>query len=140
MATMLKFYKDTNFNIYLKANTTNEPRVFIYSGSEFKYIGNMTQIDTNLFKFEDIKNKEGEYLYKITVDKIVKYVRVIIEENLLSILYNYTVGSWEIKDNKMLFYDTNNNLIGTYNLYDRNGNPTELAPYKRELVNDTNNS
>jgi len=44
-------------------------------------------------------------------------------------------GNMEIKDNQMFIYDTEGNLIQTFNLYDYEGNPTTTSPvFKRELV------
>jgi len=134
MRTMLKFYKNETFNLYLKANTKTIPKVYLLNNqNEFIFVGNMKQIDKHFFVFTDIKEKIGEYIYKIEFE-FDKYVRVKIEENLLDKLYNYTFGNWEVKNNKMYFYGLNGEIIATYNLLDKSGLPTEIAVAKREKI------
>lgn len=54
----------------------------------------------------------------------------------VEVLSNIQIGSWEIKNNQMLFYDKlTDDVIFRYNLFDTNGNPTMKEVYKRELVN-----
>ena len=131
---MLKFYKNETFNLYLKANTKTIPKVYLLNNqNEFIFVGNMKQIDKHFFVFADIKEKIGEYIYKIEFE-FDKYVRVKIEENLLDKLYNYTFGNWEVKNNKMYFYGLNGEIIATYNLLDKSGLPTEIAVAKREKI------
>jgi len=44
-------------------------------------------------------------------------------------------GKWEIKNNQLIFYDTDGvTPIRTFNLFDENGNPTNTNPFKREPV------
>jgi len=46
----------------------------------------------------------------------------------------YMFGKMEIHDDVMDIYDTDGNIIRTFNLFDINGNPTTTAPvYKREI-------
>jgi len=41
-------------------------------------------------------------------------------------------GKWEIKNNQLIFYDDDEvTPIRTFNLYDKDGNPTSDIPYKR---------
>lgn len=43
-------------------------------------------------------------------------------------------GKWEIKNNQMIFYGPSDEVLLTYNLYDKDGDPAETEVYKREPV------
>ena len=43
-------------------------------------------------------------------------------------------GSWKIKDNQMIFYDTKGNELARYDLYDRNNKKNEDSVYYRKKV------
>ena len=136
MQTTQKFYKDQTCKIYFKFNSVIEPKVYELVDNEFIFISNMTKIpNSSLWFFETIKSEIGEYIYKIKYDdRFEKYFKLVIEEPLLSELYNMQFGNWEIKDNSMYFYDLSGSLIAKYNLFDRKGSPTEISPVKRVKV------
>jgi len=58
---------------------------------------------------------------------IVKDTNIKVNE-----LKNMEFGNWEIKDNQMIFYDLDGNILTVFNLLDKYGNPTETHVYKRE--------
>jgi len=58
-------------------------------------------------------------------------------DSILKVLYSikdYQEGNWEIKDNQMIFYGKDNNIIARYNLYDKTGNLNEQSVYKRVKI------
>jgi len=59
------------------------------------------------------------------INNILQYVNTILD---------IEEGNWEIKDNKMIFYDRNNSPLLVFKLYDKYGNPSETNVYKRERV------
>ena len=60
-------------------------------------------------------------------------IDIVKDTNLkVTDLKNMQFGNWEIKDNKMYFYDLDNNLLAEYNLFDKNNNPTNINVFKRE--------
>ena len=124
---MLKFYKNS-FKIYFQAKTTKTPKIYIKQG-DFVLLGEMKKIDDELFEFEDNRDY-GEYIYKIEVE-FVKYVRVVVEKNLLSKLYNHTFGNWEIKNNQMIFYDLEGKELVKFDLFNSDGEPAEFGIVKR---------
>lgn len=52
----------------------------------------------------------------------------------VGLLYNSQIGNWEIKDNQMIVYDTNNDVMLIYSLFDSAGNPSMTEVFKRELT------
>ena len=111
------------------------------------------ELDENklLFKIDDTElkaSKESKLLYKsenFTPTKIGTFILKVIydDEELKSIpfkvkefsfedLIEFQFGNWEIKDNKMYFYDLDGNELAVFNLYDKNGNLSEINVFKRE--------
>jgi len=59
-------------------------------------------------------------------------IEIVKDTNLkVTDLKNMQFGNWEIKDNKMYFYDLEGNILAEYDLYDKSNNPTEVAVTKR---------
>ena len=135
MKTTQKYYKNQEYTIYLKFDSIKEPKVYELVDNEFIFVSNMTKIpNSSLWFFKAIKEDIGDYIYKIDCGKFDKYVRVIIEESLIKELYDMQFGNWEIKDNQMIFYTSSGSEIARYNLIDKQGRPTEIAPSKRVKV------
>jgi len=61
--------------------------------------------------------------------EIVKDTNIKVNE-----LKNMEFGNWEIKNNQMIFYDLNGNILTKFNLLDKYNRPTEDHVYKREKV------
>ena len=111
-------------------------KLHIYENTGFN------QVDTTFEKIDDYFYKcvvnfdfTGNYYFKVKYedDRIGGGV-ITIKENILKQLYNHTFGNWEIKNNKMYFYDLNGNELAVYNLYDKARKPTEVAVVKREKI------
>ena len=91
-------------------------------------------------EIEEITKK----LYKVTLDKegdfivFLKYKGEIVDvkrvNSFFDKLYHHAFGNWEIKNNKMYFYDLDGNILAVYELYDKRGNPTDKAIFKRIKV------
>jgi hypothetical protein len=75
-------------------------------------------------KVDNIQNNLNDEI-KPKLDKI--------QENI-DLLVTIEAGNWEIKNNQMLFKDENDNVILTFNLYDKAKKPAERNVYKREIV------
>ena len=54
--------------------------------------------------------------------------------SLVQDIKEYQEGNWEIKNNQMIFYDKDNNVLAKYNLYDNNGNLNASRVFKRVKV------
>lgn len=54
--------------------------------------------------------------------------------NKLDILLDIEQGNWEIKDNQMIFYRRDGTELMRFNLYDKEGNLSDKAVFKRERV------
>lgn len=52
----------------------------------------------------------------------------------LNRLVDIEQGSWEISDNQLKMSKSDGTLLVTFDLFDRDGNPTEGGPFKREQV------
>lgn len=52
----------------------------------------------------------------------------------LNALLNINLGSWNIFNNKMVFYDIDKNIIVEYNLYDENNKPSMDNVVRREKI------
>lgn len=51
--------------------------------------------------------------------------------NDLSTLMDFQMGNWEIKDNQMIFYKRNGDILAEFNLLNKYDVPTESSVYKR---------
>jgi len=50
-------------------------------------------------------------------------------------IHEIEAGRWKIKNNQMIFYASDNKTeIAKFNLYDKDGNPTEINPVERRRV------
>jgi len=71
----------------------------------------------------------GEEMQKLT--DAINALPVNIKTQIIDIM----LGKMEIHDNQMDIYDTDGNIIRTFNLFDINGLPTtDSAVFKREIV------
>jgi len=66
-----------------------------------------------------------EVAYNEMID-IVKDIQIKVTD-----LKNMQFGNWEIKDNKMFFYDLDGNILAEFNLFDKANKPTETRVFKR---------
>jgi hypothetical protein len=121
---------------YYKDIEADKMKLYIYKDNDF------VEVDTTFEKIDNyfyrcIVNFEfiGKYYFKVEYkdDRIGGGI-VTIKENVLKQLYNHTFGNWEIKNNKMYFYDLKGNELAVYNLYDKANKPTEVAVVKREKI------
>ena len=132
----------------------------IYKGEDtplfFKYYKNVDEDDLKLYIYKNDKyvkidtdfKKIDKYFYRCIInldEKIGAYYFQVkngdnrvgggvlqIKENILNKLYNQNFGNWKIENNKMIFYDLNGNILSSYNLFDKNNNPTMSNVFKRE--------
>ena len=52
----------------------------------------------------------------------------------LNTILDIEQGTWEIKNEQMIFYAVDGSELMRFNLYDKNGQPTSTAVFKRERV------
>lgn len=64
-----------------------------------------------------------------TAGKIVMDIRDSIET-----IFNVETGRWKITNNQMIFYDENDAVLLTFDLFDASGNPTMKQVYERRPV------
>ena len=77
----------------------------------------------------------GKYYFKVTYkDERIGGGIITIAENILEKIYEMEFGTWEIKDNKMHFYDTKGNLLASFALYDNFGNPSSESVFLRKKI------
>jgi len=74
----------------------------------------------------NVKDKIDFNATHLTVTDFYNDVR-----NKIQTLYNIDMCKMEIKDNKLKYYDENDNEIASFKLYDEDGNATETDVYKR---------
>jgi len=121
---------------YYQNIETDKMKLYIYKDDEFVEVDTTFEKIDNYFyrcivEFDFI----GKYYFKVEYkdDRIGGGI-VTIKENILQKIYNIEFGNWEIKDNKMYFYDTDNNILAEFNLYDEKGNPTSESVFLRERI------
>ena len=121
-----KYYRDVN---------EDDLKLYIYKNDEY------VKIDTDFKKIDkyfyrciiNLDEEIGAYYFQVkNGDNRIGGGVLQIRENILAKLYNNNFGNWEIKDNKMYFYDLNGNILSSYKLYDKNGSPTMSNVFKRE--------
>jgi len=121
---------------YYKNIEADKIKLYIYKNDEF------VEVDTTFKKIDKyfyrcIVNFDfvGKYYFKVEYedDRIGGGI-VTIKDNLIKKIYEVEYGNWKIKDNKMYFYDTDNNILAEFNLYDEKGNPTSESVFLRERI------
>ena len=55
-------------------------------------------------------------------------------KDLIDLLLKAETGNWEIKDNQWIYYDKDGNELFKFNLYDKDGKPSETNVYKRVRI------
>ena len=121
---------------YYKNIEADKMKLYIYKDNDF------LEVDTTFEKIDKyfyrcIVNFDfvGKYCFKVEYkDNRIGGGIVTIKENILEKIYNHTFGNWEVKNNKMYFYDLEGNELAVYNLYDKANKPTEVAVTKREKI------
>lgn len=123
-----KYYKDIDES-KIKLYIYNNDNEYIEIDTSFK------KIDRYYYKCIINLNQDcGTYYFKVTDDNDNRIGGGVLQirDNILKRLENFMYGNWEIKDNKMYFYDLQNNILAIYKLYDKNGSPTMSNVFKRE--------
>lgn len=120
-----KYYKDVN---------EDDLKLYIYKNDEYVEIdASFKKIDKYFYRcIINLDEDIGAYYFQVKHkdDRIGGGV-LQIKENILDKLYNNIFGNWEIKDKQMIFYDLKGNELVRYKLFDKAGNPTEVAVVKR---------
>lgn len=115
-------------NIYSDINET------MFDNSRLSNIVSINLEYTNSNSF--LTNEEHEKLMTLPdlteiISGIWDYENII---NKISMLYNISVGDWEIRNNQMIFYDSDNNEILKFDLKNKKGKPSDLEVFSRIKV------
>jgi len=134
-------YKGVSTPLYLKVNKSindDKLKLLRYDDDNDEWVDlevSFNNVVDNIYQADYIFNDLGIVLLKVTYEDVEIATSILnVKEDILSKLYNYNMGNWEIKDNKMYFYDLKGEIIATYNLFDKVGLPTEVAVVKREKI------
>jgi len=57
-----------------------------------------------------------------------------LEQNIINSIYDTQLGNWELKDNQMIMYKANGDILATFNLFDTSGKPSMRSVAKRVRV------
>jgi hypothetical protein len=89
----------------------------------------------NVYKCNLLFNETLTALIRVVYKDIeIAKALVKVKENILKKIYEMEFGTWEIKDNKMYFYDTKGNLLASFALYDSFGNPSSESVFLRKKI------
>ena len=92
--------------------------VEVYYGNELEYKGIITELNADMLEIP-ITAKPSSVTLNDIMNKI-EYIRKLFGNR------------WKIENNQLLIYDDDNaTVIRRYNLYDKEGNPTEVSVYDR---------
>ena len=134
-------YKGVSTPLYLKVNKSindDNLKLLRYDDNNDEWVDlevSFNNVVDNIYQADYIFNNLGIVLLKVTYQDVEIANSILnVKEDILSKLYNYNLGNWEIRNNKMYFYDINGDIIASYNLYDKAGLPTEVAVVKREKI------
>ena len=73
-----------------------------------------------------LKAMEEAYQELLTITKEIR--------NIVNELKHMQFGNWEIKNKQMIFYDLEGNELARFNLYNKDGKPSDLMVFRRERV------
>lgn len=82
------------------------------------------------FTLEDcisIENIEGKNLQKIE-DALIQYKQIVVDDETCKKVENGAILSFETKEDRVLLFDSNNNLLAIYERYLKD--PSKMKPYK----------
>jgi len=132
-------FKDRDETLFLKIYADLDPddiELYILKDGEYKKVDTTYEkIDDHFYKCVVNFDFTGRYYFKIVYQgKRVGGSVINIEEDFISKIYEMEYGSWKIKDNQMIFYDTKGNELARYDLYDRNNKKNEDSVYYRKKV------
>lgn len=121
------------------------PTVVEIGGGHYKFAVDWDAIDnaidtivTIIDNTITITNPTERYITG-SINRLDNFANTVVDTNtriialaadVTSILYIES-GKWEIVNNQLLFYDTADNLIKTFNLFDEVGLPTSTSPFSR---------
>ena len=134
-------YKGVSTPLYLKVNKSindDNLKLLRYDNDNDEWVDlkvSFNNVVDDIYQTEYVFNDLGIVLLKVTYEDVEIATSILnVKEDIISKLYNYNLGNWEIRNNKMYFYDINGDIIASYNLYDKAGLPTEVAVVKREKI------
>jgi len=112
-------------------NTLEDGYVEYNSGDDIQLCGDIIQ-------FKATFTTTGRYTSRLNYVYIVFHTLIgvmrSIDENS-EFIKDIEGGKWEIINNQMIFYKSDNTTeVARFNLFDKNGNPSEIDLYKRERV------
>lgn len=96
----------------------------------------MTEIEGGFYVYDfTIYDEDEDYVIRADGVTLTGYDRYVYSTNQtagVGKILQIEKGNWEIKGNKMIFYDTDGTTeLYSYNLQTKNGSPTERDVFKR---------
>jgi len=85
-------------------------------------------------------NTKAEITTAVWNHKTLEVNAGLLVKNLaghMEVLVASQIGNWEIKNNQMIIYNTSEEVMLVYNLYDSQNNPSMGEVFRRELVSTT---
>jgi len=124
-------YLETNINV-----NTNDLIIQKWTGNEWENMEcTFINVVDNVYKCNLLFNETLTALIRVVYKDIeIAKALVKVKENILKKIYEMEFGTWEIKDNKMYFYDTKGNLLASFALYDSFGNPSSESVFLRKKI------
>lgn len=136
----MRYRTTENPYIWSRFNTGDTATITIYKASDDSVVVNAVSMNelasTGFFKylFNPAPTSLTEYFY-ITTNGTEEHAGKIILGGYPDVLGDEFDGKWEIVNNQMIFYKSDNTTeIKRFNLFDLDGNPAVDNVYKRERV------
>ena len=111
-------------------------RIITISGTVVVNNEEMTEIESGFYYYDFATYDEDEdYVIRadgVTLTGYDRYVHATNQTAGVGKILQIEKGNWEIKGNKMIFYDTDGiTELYSYNLQTKNGSPTERDVFRR---------
>ena len=109
--------------------------LYIYEDGEYTKKSNSFENAGDLLYKTSLKfNEIGYVQIRVMVDDDVVASALLHVTNTIKTLIDAQLGNWEIKNNQMIFYKTDNSELTRFDLYDKDGKKTTFGVVKRERV------
>ena len=115
--------------IYLRQPLSAE----VKKGNEINQVGN-----TGAYEIQTKFSNPGiitilVQAIEIELDFDISKIKVVDKsaEDILNLMNQIETGKMEIKDNKLKYYNNDGDVIASFKLYNKDGDPTEIDVYKR---------
>ena len=109
--------------------------MYIYEDGEYTKKSNSFENAGDLLYKTSLKfNEIGYVQIRVMVDDDVVASALLHVTNTIKTLIDAQLGNWEIKNNQMIFYKTDNSELTRFDLYDKDGKKSTFGVVKRARV------